>query len=388
MKKILYYIFSLGLTLFFTIAFKPGEPIELENFLKARSSALFTKETNNVVTILSKGTRGVVLETKKMPSGNFGIRIKVNTGTNKGKSYWLYYNPKFPSIKSLDEPPKAEVPKIKKAELVRDQNAYQDPAEKALEVAATVTVQAVADPKTIQITTVKRTPECTPVTNVEVTPDVPATPVAPVTPVTPVTPVAPVATADPIDQRMSSSNLVQTNNPEIKKMAEEITKNAKTPMEKSRAIHKWIAENISYDEATAKKRIANEPENSSQDALFVMKNKIAVCEGYANLAAAFHRAIGIPSKVTIGKFHYYSASAFDVLKKQNYPFIKPETATYFHAWNEILIDGKWVPMDTTSDSGYSGGSTWARSPKLNEEFFNPNLDHFNLTHQKTDYMPQ
>ena len=102
-KNCLCLSLPLVLTLASTLAFNVGEQVELEAFLNARSDARFSKGSNNIATTLSKGTRGEVVETKKMPSGNFGIKMKVDGGAHRGESFWVYYNLAAPLIKLLDE---------------------------------------------------------------------------------------------------------------------------------------------------------------------------------------------------------------------------------------------------------------------------------------------
>jgi len=55
-----------------------------------------------------------------------------------------------------------------------------------------------------------------------------------------------------------------------------------------------------------------------------------ICYDYAALFAAMLRSIGIPTKLVKG----YS--------KEN-----PEV---YHAWNEVLINGTWIVVDTTLDA--------------------------------------
>ena len=72
--------------------------------------------------------------------------------------------------------------------------------------------------------------------------------------------------------------------------AADITYGFETAYDKARAIHDWIVLNHFYDEvslAGARKR---------QDAVAVMEYGMAVCEGYANLAAALIRNCGIEVK--------------------------------------------------------------------------------------------
>jgi hypothetical protein len=59
------------------------------------------------------------------------------------------------------------------------------------------------------------------------------------------------------------------------------------------------------------------------------KKKAGICYDYTVLMAAALRSKGIPTKIVMG----YA------------PGVKE-----YHAWNEILIDGKWVAVDTTYDS--------------------------------------
>lgn len=181
---------------------------------------------------------------------------------------------------------------------------------------------------------------------------------------------------------LSATKMVQSEDPMIVALAQFITGAEDSDLDKSRAIHTWVVDNISYDQAAAKKRIAGIQDDSKQDASSVLKDRLAVCEGYADLVAAMHRAVGIPAKVSVGKFYYFKASLYPILKRINH---LPDVSSVnnYHAWNEIYINGKWIPMDSTSDSGYSGGSEWKRSPTLIEEFFNPDLGYFNATHLKS-----
>lgn len=133
-NKFFIYLFLIPVALTLLMSLGIGEHLELEAFLNARSSARFTKNSKNVKTVLPKGTRGEVIELKKMPSGNFGIKIKIENGPKKNQSYWVYYNLKKPLIKILDSKNKIEksdnIAKAKKAELITKQIAYRELEEK------------------------------------------------------------------------------------------------------------------------------------------------------------------------------------------------------------------------------------------------------------------
>jgi transglutaminase/protease-like cytokinesis protein 3 len=117
------------------------------------------------------------------------------------------------------------------------------------------------------------------------------------------------------------SDLVESHQPEIKKLAYELTTGKKTDEEKSKALFLWVVNNISYD---AEEYFAD-PENPRYySSLETLQNKKALCSGYANLNAALHRSIGLEAKVVYGEGH---------------------------AWNEVKLDGKWQEQDPTYGSG-------------------------------------
>ena len=118
------------------------------------------------------------------------------------------------------------------------------------------------------------------------------------------------------------SNVVQADDINIMNKAADITYGFETAYDKARAIHDWIVLNHFYDNdslAGARKR---------QDAVAVMEYGMAVCEGYANLAAALIRNCGIEVK-------YISSSSM------------------VHGWNHVNVgtadEPDWRLLDCTWD---------------------------------------
>ena len=117
------------------------------------------------------------------------------------------------------------------------------------------------------------------------------------------------------------SSVVQADDINIMNKAADITYGLETAYDKARAIHDWIVLNHFYDNdslAGARKR---------QDAVAVMEYGMAVCEGYANLAAALIRNCGIEVK-------YISSSSM------------------VHGWNHVNVgtaDDDWRLLDCTWD---------------------------------------
>lgn len=155
------------------------------------------------------------------------------------------------------------------------------------------------------------------------------------------------------------SKYVESDSPEIIKLAKDITKNCYSEMDKTKAIHEWVTQNINYDDKAVESNNVKE-----YSALETLHSKRAVCNGYANLTAALNRAVNIRTKVCSGTAT--TGGFFGIGEK-----------TGGHAWNETYIDEKWIIQDTTWDSGSDmvGTSNQFR-------YFNPDSKWFNKSHKK------
>ena len=79
--------------------------VELDGYLNGRSSASFTARDRNILKVLNKGTRGEILEYKKLPSGNYGLKIKAINGTSAGGTFWVYHNVKNSDLALFESVP-------------------------------------------------------------------------------------------------------------------------------------------------------------------------------------------------------------------------------------------------------------------------------------------
>lgn len=161
------------------------------------------------------------------------------------------------------------------------------------------------------------------------------------------------------------TQMVQSTSPTLVELARKITENAKTDREKASAIHQWVAENILYDVSAY---FSKEYQEMSWDALTVLDRRKSICAGYSYLTAALHRAVEIRAKVVVGVAN--SDKTFQSNEECN------------HAWNEVLIDGEWLPMDTTWDAGYVDLSTGKFTPRVTNEYLFPVEDEFSKSHLK------
>ncbi len=107
--------------------------------------------------------------------------------------------------------------------------------------------------------------------------------------------------------------------------ASELTRKLTAEDEKVKAIYDYIVANIDYDYK----------KTDSLKAIYVpnvedtFETGKGICYDYSALFASMLRSQGIPAKLVKG----YS-----------------ENVDGYHAWNEVLINGKWVTIDTTYDA--------------------------------------
>ncbi len=108
------------------------------------------------------------------------------------------------------------------------------------------------------------------------------------------------------------------DNDEIIDTARSIIGNTSSPVYVCRKLMKWVNENI--------KKM---PVMVVPSALDVLHSRVGDCNEHATLLTALLRAVGIPSRISVGLV--YSRNRF-----------------YYHAWNEAYV-GEWITMDPTMD---------------------------------------
>jgi transglutaminase-like putative cysteine protease len=127
------------------------------------------------------------------------------------------------------------------------------------------------------------------------------------------------------DPYLQPSYMIQSNDPGLMALAQNITNGKQSDLDKSKAIFAWVAKNIAYNAP-----LLNAENPPIYSALETYQNRIVLCTGYADLSAALHRAVGIGAKVSYGENH---------------------------AWNEILLNGVWQPEDPTYGAGFINADT-------------------------------
>jgi hypothetical protein len=85
------------------------QEVVLTGNLFGRTSADFSRNSNNIKTTVTQGSKGTVVETRRMKSpGSYGVKIRLTevgkgkTNAKPGDEVWVYYNRKNPWIKFRD----------------------------------------------------------------------------------------------------------------------------------------------------------------------------------------------------------------------------------------------------------------------------------------------
>lgn len=118
---------------------------------------------------------------------------------------------------------------------------------------------------------------------------------------------------------LATTVYIQSDNPRIVKQSRQITAGATGPAEKARRLAGWV-----YN------FLEKRPVIGIPDALATLESRKGDCNEHAALFAALARAAGIPTRIAAGVMFYNGAF-------------------YYHAWNEICLDNRWVSIDTTNN---------------------------------------
>ncbi len=106
--------------------------------------------------------------------------------------------------------------------------------------------------------------------------------------------------------------------------SEELCDGLASDQEKMDAVHQFMVENFVYDF----ERAASSPAAYLGDVNGCFETRTGLCQDLAAVAASMLRVQGIPTQLVIGY-----------------------VGNYYHAWNNVYIDGEWKFMDITGELG-------------------------------------
>jgi len=165
-------------------------------------------------------------------------------------------------------------------------------------------------------------------------------------------------------------------------LARRIDKDFNSDYDKARAIYSWMAFNMKYDfnaylnppgtksfsyrsEAEKQRKIQELNDNMLQKAF---KSQKAVCEGFTLLYQHLAALVGIKSEIIRGD------------SKTRLADIGRKNTTSNHAWNTVLIDGKWRLVDVTWGQGYYDSSKGRMVKDFEPAYFDTEPDYFFAKH--------
>ena len=161
----------------------------------------------------------------------------------------------------------------------------------------------------------------------------------------------------------------------------------KTQIEKVRSIFKWVAENIEYDVAGYHNTRGVysglfRPNISTIDSVVqkdyndrivekVLKEKRAICDGYARLFKTLCDKANIQSVIISGYIRWHSDPIGVVTDRT-------------HAWNAVFLNNKWQLLDPTWASGTADGEVTKFTKKYNDFYFLTDPIQFFNNHYPSD----
>lgn len=166
-----------------------------------------------------------------------------------------------------------------------------------------------------------------------------------------------------------SLNTPSSRTKSIAKLAGHLAEDTDTELEKLRAIYGWITRNIRYEDTYSASDFWATPEYiEEQSAENVLRNRSAVCQGYANLFRALSRELGMPCEVVTG-----------IVKESD-----GDVPRLGHAWVVAKADDRWYHFDPTWGVPAAGSGAYT----VNDRYFAPPPEQFILNHLPDDPMWQ
>lgn len=133
-----------------------------------------------------------------------------------------------------------------------------------------------------------------------------------------------VAGESEVEVATRPSPWIQSADPRVVAKAREIVAGAATPAAKVDRIARWVHAEM-----------VQEPAFTLPSTVDVLERLRGDCNEHAALFAGLARAAGVPARVAAGLV--YMQGRF-----------------YYHAWNEVLLEGRWVPIDPTFGENPAG----------------------------------
>jgi transglutaminase-like putative cysteine protease len=129
---------------------------------------------------------------------------------------------------------------------------------------------------------------------------------------------------------LKATEQVQSDNPEIRKLASQLTKDVKTEFDAVQRVISWVVDNVRYVSPPVK-----------YDALYSLESGKGNCQNFSHLSAALLRSVGVPVRIVNG---VTLNQPFDITWEKGTLTFKMGQGR--HSWVEVWFPDKgWVPYD-------------------------------------------
>ena len=180
-----------------------------------------------------------------------------------------------------------------------------------------------------------------------------------------------------LQECLQPQNDIECDHPYVIATADEITAGCTNDWEKVFNIYTFITKEFAYDYV----QIEDTSMIYQDDAVSLIRRKVAICEGLSNTFVALCRAAGIPAAVSFGiggtSDEFLNSSTIDKDEAPN------------HAWAVAYVDGQWYHFDPTWDDGneYDGDTfatgQWIDGDSYYDYFLLP-MEYLSYTHKICD----
>ena len=124
----------------------------------------------------------------------------------------------------------------------------------------------------------------------------------------------------------------------VERLGNYLTRRWRGERNKAYAIFRWLTLHVDYDV----KGFFGSSQKKSCDAESVLRNRSAVCAGYANLFESLCKVAGLDAHTVEGYAKGYGYQPGQQFTDTN------------HAWNALRVNGEWFVCDSTWGTGYLG----------------------------------
>ena len=124
-------------------------------------------------------------------------------------------------------------------------------------------------------------------------------------------------------------------------LARHLTSGARNDLEKTRAIYRWITDNVKYDMVAYNSGKLRSTNLNADD---VLRTRLTICDGYSRLFEELSYLSGLAVVRVEGYVESLGRYGSNPLRYGGWPN---------HAWNAVRFEGKWYLIDATW--GVGGG---------------------------------